>query len=277
MPTSPAFPFRAAYDALLPRIRAFPEASIRRINADVGAVGAAVLSRVPAILAHRAAMARLPDFPIADVDDLELLASATLHAEALHQTANASPPPIEELVQEGMELRDFLVHESESFVLRKLLDRSALAGLDGGNGRRKLGLDLIAVVNAVRPILADGKVRSGLAPEDLDRAEALGTRIVKVVAEREAAESQGSEIQLLRAKVFTMLVKAYDQVRRALAYLRHDAGDADEIAPSLFLYKRGRAKDEKDDNGGVPVPAPAKPLVAPAIEEPPISKDGPFR
>ncbi len=99
---------------------------------------------------------------------------------------------------------------------------------------------------------------------------------MKVVAEREAAENQGSELQLLRAKVFTMLVKAYDQVRRALAYLRHEEGDADEIAPSLFITKRGRAKEEKDEN--VPVLAGgAKPLVAPAIEEPPISKDGPFR
>ncbi|WP_437907778.1 hypothetical protein WME95_07775 [Sorangium sp. So ce327] len=68
-------------------------------------------------------------------------------------------------------------------------------------------------------------------------------------------------------------MRADDQTRRAVAYLRWDEGDADTIAPSLYKG-RGRAASSSDtaaapDDAAPPgaapagTPAPAAPSAAP--------------
>jgi len=42
-----------------------------------------------------------------------------------------------------------------------------------------------------------------------------------------------------RNRVFTLLTRRYDQVRRAVVFLRWDEGDADRIVPSLYKKHRG--------------------------------------
>ena len=39
-----------------------------------------------------------------------------------------------------------------------------------------------------------------------------------------------------RQRVFTLLARAYDQLRRHLSFLRWSEGDVDEIAPSLYAF-----------------------------------------
>jgi hypothetical protein len=51
------------------------------------------------------------------------------------------------------------------------------------------------------------------------------------------------------ARAYTLLVSAYDEVRRALSFVRRAQDDVDEIAPSL--YAKGRR--EADKAGGAAV------------------------
>lgn len=51
---------------------------------------------------------------------------------------------------------------------------------------------------------------------------------------------------LERQQAYTLFVNAYDQIRRAISFLRWDQGDADEIAPSLFGGKKRRAATEAE-------------------------------
>ena len=60
-----------------------------------------------------------------------------------------------------------------------------------------------------------------------------------------------------RLRAFTLLVRSYDAVRRAIAYLRWRQGDSDHFAPSLWAGRGGRGKSPL----GAEPPASVEPLV----------------
>jgi hypothetical protein len=66
-------------------------------------------------------------------------------------------------------------------------------------------------------------------------------------------------------------VHAYDQTRRAVAYLRWNEGDADAIAPSLYKGRGGRSASSSDtaaapeDAATAGPTAPASPGAAPPV------------
>ncbi len=45
----------------------------------------------------------------------------------------------------------------------------------------------------------------------------------------------------IRQQAFTLFIRTYDQLRRAVHYLRWEHGDAEEIAPSLYAASRRRS------------------------------------
>jgi hypothetical protein len=91
----------------------------------------------------------------------------------------------------------------------------------------------------------------------LDRAQTLGTELVLKLGTR--LQPAGEPIitaaaTARRARAFTLFLNAYDACQRAVAFLRWDEGDAEKIAPSIFIRAgRRKAKD-------VPVEPPAPPL-----------------
>jgi len=78
---------------------------------------------------------------------------------------------------------------------------------------------------------------------ELDRAEELSERLLHAVAERENASSVLAVAIQKRLQVFTLLVNAYDQVRRAIWFLRWREEDIEEVAPSLYAGRRRSKSD----------------------------------
>ena len=55
----------------------------------------------------------------------------------------------------------------------------------------------------------------------------------------------------LRDRAYTLVVETYDEIRRALNYVRWAEDDADEIAPSLYAgraHRRAPKEDPETDN-----------------------------
>jgi hypothetical protein len=83
---------------------------------------------------------------------------------------------------------------------------------------------------------------------------------LRAIGEKEQAPAVVADASARRARAFTLFVRAYDQVRRAVTYLRWEDDDADLIAPSLYRG-RGAAKPKAD---GDVAPAPSADKTAPA-------------
>jgi hypothetical protein len=65
---------------------------------------------------------------------------------------------------------------------------------------------------------------------------------VRAAGQREQGPAVVVETARIRQQAFTLLVKAYDETRRAVSFLRWREGDADTIAPSLYAGRGGRGK-----------------------------------
>ena len=59
---------------------------------------------------------------------------------------------------------------------------------------------------------------------------------------REQGPAVVQDVARIRDQAFTLMMRAYDEVRRAVTFLRWQQGDADTIAPSLYAGRGGRGK-----------------------------------
>ena len=81
-----------------------------------------------------------------------------------------------------------------------------------------------------------------MSPADLDEAERLSDQIIGAYALRNHRSAGLATSLDDRHRAYTVLVRAYDQARRAVTYLRWDQGDAELFAPSLWARRKRRRR-----------------------------------
>jgi hypothetical protein len=210
------------------------------INLDISAAVTAVLSATPKIREHRAAIAdELPQLPLASVDKLDTYALAAWYAHLAHTYAAQGPDAAKALIDEASKLREGLLIAAEALAHRGLLNADVVAKIRKGSGHVDTANDLVALAALFKSEWSKVSSKTAVEKSEIDRAEELGPAVMIAVAARKAGSKPGdSEGQ--RSRAFTLLANAYDDCRRALAYLRWKEEDADSIAPSLYKKKAGR-------------------------------------
>jgi hypothetical protein len=240
LPSVPPQRAAAAYEAILARAEALPASAVRAINVDVPRAVALVLDALPAIRALRPDIGReLPSYPAASLDDLETYALGAWYAHLLALPETGDLPAVTLLIEEGVALREGLLVAADKLVARGVLDPVMVAQIRSGQGTLKLANDLVALsalvtmhTQAVKGTAATAAVAAraaSLGPELLSAFGRPGAAAAKKRAER-------------RARAFTLMADAYDDCRRAVAYLRWNEKDADEIAPSIFDTRSARRR-----------------------------------
>jgi hypothetical protein len=229
------------------------------VNIDILIGVTTVLGVLPKLRLLRSQLAELKGFDLARFDRLEPYARALGHTHTL--LLRSSPTPeIAQLADQAVELRELLLTDATALAKRGLVDGNALEGLKGAVGYRNLAFDLGALSNLIRQAWGNVQGKSAVQESELNLARTLADRLLTAVGLRQFEAPVQSEAALTRAQAFTLFVKAYDQVRRAVSYLRWDEGDANEFAPSL--YERRNTKSKSSD---VPEPVPPPgPVAAPA-------------
>lgn len=71
-----------------------------------------------------------------------------------------------------------------------------------------------------------------------------------------------AEVSRIRQQELTLLVQSYEEVRRAVVYLRWHEADADTITPSLYA---GRGRKAVAAEAPAPAPSPNPPPQTPAL------------
>jgi hypothetical protein len=203
-----------------------------------------VLSALPHLRELRDEIVRdLPNHPIAMLDELEDYVLAAWYADLLYSTP-ASELDTKKLTEEAGTLREGLLVAAEALAYRNLLDKQRVADIRKGKGHVDLAGDLIALAEVFRA--SWDKVRAKTAVEDaeLERAADLGVRLLAALAAKPGKGSSAApkitDAADRRARAISLVAKAYEECRRAVAYLRwHEGGDGD-LAPSLLQKPRGR-------------------------------------
>jgi hypothetical protein len=242
-----------AYARAQPAARAIPTEKLVPLNLDLTSAIVTATGALPRILPFRASAAALSAFDIANFDELDTYIRAAIHAHTQVRIASAPPSALEELTLQGTALRRTLLKDAEALLSRDLLEPDCLRNFDARTGYRKLAFDLMGLAGLFRDHWPEITGRTGVITEELDRAELIGDQLVTLVGLRARTPAAIAEAAEQRRRHFTLLVRAYDQVRRAIGYLRFDEGDLEASAPSLYT---GKQRKRRAATAHAPAPAP---------------------
>ena len=163
----------------------------------------------------------------------------------------------EGLVATHADKRGILLLEAQSLVQKEHMPSSLLQQIVGGNAYRDLGFDVLQLVGAFREDWASIEAFTPVTSLELDEAEGLANELLTVLGENDQADWSSSPTALLRRQAYTHFVRTYEEIRRAVSFLRWKAGDADEIVPSLSAGRRRLSDDEREiEDIAAPVPSP---------------------
>jgi hypothetical protein len=132
----------------------------------------------------------------------------------------------------------------------------------------------MALAGVLRDSWSAISTKTAITTDDLDQAELIGDQLVSAVGSREEAPASVAEVSVQRQRNFTLFLNAYDEVRRAITFLRWNENDVERIAPSLYAGRGNSNTRKKTDDTppttGQPV-AGAAPVAAPTAPSPAVS------
>jgi hypothetical protein len=264
---------KAAFEDIRAELAKLSPEEVLTVNIDIPRAASIALGAEPHIRSYEAEIKRT--LPSHDLKSLRKLRSYALgavyaHLDALPVSRRAD---LTELTNEASELKPRLLVAAEALAHAELLNTERVAEIRSGNGNLDLATDLLALgalFDAHWKLIAN---KTAIERAQVERASQLGTELLVALGAKDHSANRSTPEALdARNRAFTLLVNAYDDARRALAYLRFAEGDVDEIAPSLYQRPRKRSTPpatppEPPSEPGVEVPAtPSPAAVAPVAE-----------
>jgi hypothetical protein len=122
----------------------------------------------------------------------------------------------------------------------------------------------------------------------LDEAQAAAEELSVAVGARERAPEVAAQAVRDRQVAFTLFMNSYDEICAAVGFVRRKQGDADTIAPSLYVGRSSKKKPAETTEAKPPTPAtptttatPTQPSTATTSPTQParkadVSDDGPY-
>jgi hypothetical protein len=211
----------------------------RKVTIEAWDAARTVIALLPNLKALRPQLAELPAFDLARFDKLGQYALAFIHAHALHRATGTTKSPLAALAAELVPIRDQLLLSAKVLVAHGLLHPSQLRGLKKTKGYLALADNVLVLVCLFRQNWPTIENKTPVTPAELLDAGKRADVLLRLYAERKHGASRIGDAAKTRDKAFTLLIRAYDDARRAVEYLRRNEGDARSIAPSLY---KGRGK-----------------------------------
>jgi len=252
-----ALNLRAAFDSTLQLSQSVRIDDLLPVNVDLPSAVNTAVGSLPRLLALRDRVKEeLPKFDLSHFEQLEQFALAAAHAHGKFLAASAPPESLVALNERGMALRDMLYNDAVALAGRGLISGDKIGDFKANVGYKNITYDLIGLAGLLKENWAKISGRTGIQMSELDEAEALAGKLISALSAREQQPAIVAEVAVQRQRNFTLFANAYDQVRRAIAYLHWDEGDLEKVAPSLY---GGRVVKRKTEVAEPVTDVPAKP------------------
>jgi len=258
-PTKPAAPLESAEALALvaKEMAALAPSEFATINVDIPQSVSVVLGVVPHLADLRPQIAEsLPDHPISTFDKLETYALAAYHAHILWLPPETVENRVAALLEEATPLREDMLGDAEALARRKLLDPDAVATIRAGHGNIDKANDLVALSALFMSRWSEIEHKTATTLEEVRRAAELGPLVLAALGARDHGVSmEPVEAADQRRRAYTLFMRAYNETRRAVTYLRWHEGDGDLLAPSLYKGRGGRGNGKQEPTASAePVP-----------------------
>lgn len=277
-PTSPAV-FNPVLDRepadcfqeVLPEAKALRPDEIVAYNVDADSAAGIAIGNYPEIEALLPdILAFSPTFDVNHVKKLPVRAKALTYINDVCVLARTPDDGLPALAEEGEQLRSRLRSDLGTLAKRGFVNPQDVEKITGLRGYKLLAADLRIITMLIRDNWAVIEGKCAIDRAEVDRAAQLASIITRLQVLREESPAVVAQSADLRARVFTLLDRSYDEVRRMVRAVRWHEGDYDEIAPSLRSNRKSGSSKRKDNESAEPsAPAPAAPAptTAPAPTE----------
>lgn len=247
---------KAAFDALLPRLRALPADSLITLNADAGLAAIVVLGIADKVN-DPGLLARFKSLPAAEFDaslpeQLPTIAWACWHAASEYQKSRDLRSDAKlpfQLVQDAVAIEARMQACCEYYLNDHPEAGPQLALLRGGTGHRDLAADLLGYASLYREhyalLSADKKY---FVATDADQAVQIAEKMLSLLGSNLTPEMHEAADDLARA--WTLLLDVYDEVAAAGRWLLRNDPDVHKIFPSLYsTLRKKRSRSAKKPEG----------------------------
>lgn len=245
--------------------------TLRPINLEITDMVVRILGTLPVLRPLRPAIvAAVGEAFGVRIDELEDCADAANQANAQYLIA-ATPPAVQLLSEQVVQLRDLLHTDMMALIKRKLIAAAELGELRGAVGFHNQARDVSQLVELFRKRWGVIEQITPVTLADLDNAEALVKEFLEMLGARQIGAPNAAEFADINQRAFTRAVDTYDQARRAVSFLRWNEGDADDFAPSLWAG-RGTSSRRRDEEDPSPIAAQPSTPVVPVTPVAPIAQ-----
>lgn len=269
-PSYAELPIEEAYKRVREEIAAVDDAELVAVNIDLptasGVVKAAVRRLAPlrdALVAGGRLLDPATFDRLADYAD----AAVYLHSEVKRQGAPEDATPA--LYDEAIRFRDSVVTLGRLLVQLELVEPGLFEQVGSVGGYRNVGVELIGLCTTLLQRLPALEGRCPLSEAQLLRGRALGNMLLEAADQRGVDTKRGTPLHKERQRAFSLLSRRYDDVRRAVTYLRWREDDADALAPSWYAGRgpSRTARAHADAEGA----EPSADTTTPLLQAPPAS------
>ncbi len=257
----------SSYRRVAAEIEAVAPDDLPTINFDVISGASIILGVCGRGMGFRDRNARLPEFDIKNVDNLKDYAVAAWY---VYITNLPEPEPVEAdaLIAEVGTLRSKFLMWSVPLVGEGVFDQGAVDKIKEGTGFKDAASDVVAFVGLYRSKWDQCTNKCGISEADLERAALVAPRVFSIVSQREQRQTTPTGEGFTRVRrAWALPERAYDQCRRAIAYLRHTEGDMEEIAPN---FRRNAGNTKSRPTATTPVVAAPSAPSAPTVPTAPV-------
>jgi len=237
-----------AYERVKPELAKLAPEDLLQVNLEVSVALQTILGVLPEARALRDQIVQeLPTFDIASFDRLEDYALTLGVTQTAYLVATEPPSDLEPLTEEAIEMRETLLRDAQALARRQLIDGGQLANLKGINGYKNIAQDLQILSKILQDAWPNIQGKAATTADELKTASQISTRLSRIVGLREQGPAQVAAATDERLRAFTLVLRTYEDARRAVIYLRARNGDADTIMPSLYPGRpRHRQSDATD-------------------------------
>jgi hypothetical protein len=239
-----------------------------QVNLEPYFAAETVLGALVRLKSYEEAMAKLTGADSELIGKLQDYVLGLKYIQGRYVMATKAPNNFDTLVEEANKLNDILEADARALALRGLFDKEKLNRLQGGNSYKALADDLEALASEFEHIYPQIQGKCATTPEDIKAATQMSTRLARIRGEEQLSPAAVAAITEERQRAFTQLIKAYDEARAAITFIRRREGDAEQIAPNLYAANNRRRK-ALEAAPAAPPPVPTAPAPAP-----PAATDG---
>ncbi|MBL8678382.1 MAG: hypothetical protein JNK05_04420 [Myxococcales bacterium] len=227
-----------------PAAMALAATSVRPFNMDAPFVHSVVGNAWAAIEPYLSKMEELPGFDRERVMGVRAASSALLLVDG--RIPRKSPASASQL-SEATSARRMLVSAAKPLVERGLLDGAIIDRAAGGTSFLDVGNGLLMIASEFVAKWSKVDGLTVVTASELENAQKLGQVLLQSATPRSDRDDEVEALEDERARLATLVIEGWTEVRAALGWFRRKEGDVNEIAPSLYARSGGGRKSDDGD------------------------------